>query len=439
MQGDLRRSLEGGALSSLRTSSSRASLRDALAAVAALTKANESCAREEKVHETRHTPESKTRLAAAQETVAERQSALAQQLAVALPQTRSGLREALAAYAQAYASFFTDGQKAGAALSAGLQSVKQSGAGAGAVGGAGGGMGVFGSSLATLLELENSTVPKFVDEAVATLESRGVGEPGLFRQAPPQATEALRAQIEGGSSGGLQRANILAVAALLKSWFTELPEPVLTFGLYDRWISAASELDSSARGSALRAVFKELPNANQSVLLRLLRLLDRVAKESRQNGLPAARLAVLWGPSLLRPKNPNPENSVDDLGLAGAVALQLIGCLSVLDTGVKSAPPRVEKAPVEEAARTKVDVQHLAPADLPPPPASAATSKPATAAKPVESIKPLPPKKVVSSVAKTSAAAPLQRGSAPEPSTAKVLQEKKKKKRFFFFFVCFFF
>ena len=56
---ELRRAVESGALAALKTCAGRPALRDALAASAALQKAAEALARDEKVHDTRHTAESK--------------------------------------------------------------------------------------------------------------------------------------------------------------------------------------------------------------------------------------------------------------------------------------------------------------------------------------------------------------------------------------------
>ncbi len=125
--------------------------------MAAQGKAAEAAARDEKANETRHTPESKARLGAAQEQLAERQAAAAERLAAALPEARQALREGLRAYAAAHTAFFGEAARAVTALAAALA------AGGGAGGAAG--EGPFGAAL-------GAQPPRFVDEALALLQSK---------------------------------------------------------------------------------------------------------------------------------------------------------------------------------------------------------------------------------------------------------------------------
>ncbi len=397
---DLRTGLERGALGPLKVGAAKPSLKEALAAVAAHGKATEAVARDEKVHETRHTADSKTKLSASQEQLAEKQAAMGERLAAALPDARQALREALSGYAQAYAAFFSDAQKAGTQLAAGVRAVRPEG------GAAGGGGGVFGSPV-------ESGVPRFVDEALSHLLSKDMTETSVFREAPPQATDALRAQVEAGTQQ-LGRANVLAVAAVLKSWFAELPEPLLSHRLHDRWMAAANEMDNNARLAALRSVARDLPAAQQALLGRLMKLLDKTARAGKNNGMHAPRLAALWAPVLLRSSAPvAPELAAEDAAVAANVVLQLICSHSVVvDEPQHSAPAAAAAAP-----EPKKSVPSAA--------APSAVSVTAEPKKPAPVTPSAAPAALKTAVAKTAAVETQSRNSAPVPPVSAPLAKPK--------------
>uniref|UniRef100_A0A8B9H2H1 Rho-GAP domain-containing protein n=1 Tax=Astyanax mexicanus TaxID=7994 RepID=A0A8B9H2H1_ASTMX len=52
----------------------------------------------------------------------------------------------------------------------------------------------------------------------------------------------------------------------LKSYLRELPEPLMTFQLYDEWIQASNISDSDKRLQALWVICDSLPKANKANL-----------------------------------------------------------------------------------------------------------------------------------------------------------------------------
>ncbi|KAL3223408.1 hypothetical protein MRX96_027580 [Rhipicephalus microplus] len=73
------------------------------------------------------------------------------------------------------------------------------------------------------------------------------------------------------------------VASVLKLYLRELPEPLMTFDLYDEWMKAASVSDASARLQALWQVVNNLPQANQDNLRYVVKFLARLEENQSQH------------------------------------------------------------------------------------------------------------------------------------------------------------
>ena len=96
------------------------------------------------------------------------------------------------------------------------------------------------------------------------------------------------------------------MSSLLKMYFRELPNPVCTFSLYDRFVSAVQSTDEDdERSCELRKVLGCLPKPNHRTLASLVRHLHRVSLHSDSTGMTAKNLAIVWAPNLLRYSSAN--------------------------------------------------------------------------------------------------------------------------------------
>uniref|UniRef100_A0A915K060 Rho-GAP domain-containing protein n=1 Tax=Romanomermis culicivorax TaxID=13658 RepID=A0A915K060_ROMCU len=73
------------------------------------------------------------------------------------------------------------------------------------------------------------------------------------------------------------------MASLIKSFFRELNEPLLTFDLYENFLSVAEVEDEKERLRCIYAMIELLPKANRNVFDRLMYHLARVAHHSEVN------------------------------------------------------------------------------------------------------------------------------------------------------------
>ena len=143
--------------------------------------------------------------------------------------------------------------------------------------------------------------PMAFDVPIRWLEQHAQVCDGLFRQSgKSDEIDRLCALIEEGVQPHLTAdADPYTIAGLLQRFLLELPEPLLTWHLYDDFIGA---VDSPA--ALLRAMARLVPPRNRYMLVRLMRLLGAVADNSEHTRMPANNLATVFAPSLLRHRDP---------------------------------------------------------------------------------------------------------------------------------------
>ena len=90
------------------------------------------------------------------------------------------------------------------------------------------------------------------------------------------------------------------LAATVKAFLRELPEPLLTFSLYDDFLRAVSIQDRHDQAQTVFAIIEQLPPACYQLLERLLFHLARVAHHERENRMSPNALAIVFAPCILR-------------------------------------------------------------------------------------------------------------------------------------------
>ena len=114
--------------------------------------------------------------------------------------------------------------------------------------------------------------------------------------------------------------DIHCVSSLLKMYFRELPNPVCTYHLYERFVEA-TKAQENERLVLMRDVVQELPPHNYRTLEYLSRHLYRVSLRGGDTGMTAKNVAIVWAPNLLRSKS---------LEMGGVAALQGVGVQAVV-------------------------------------------------------------------------------------------------------------
>ncbi|XP_042909632.1 uncharacterized protein [Parasteatoda tepidariorum] len=143
-------------------------------------------------------------------------------------------------------------------------------------------------------------VPKFVALTTEYLQKFTKSE-GLFRKGGNVVRQRkLKATIENG--GDIQDSEPNDVAALLKMWLRELPEPLIPTHLQELFIRCRSLEEVKDRETAYLFAFLLLPIDHQNTLKHLLRFFANMAVDSDKNKMGTYNLALILAPNIFAMK-----------------------------------------------------------------------------------------------------------------------------------------
>ncbi|CAF0970487.1 unnamed protein product [Adineta steineri] len=167
---------------------------------------------------------------------------------------------------------------------------------------------VFGKSIEKLIETPNGCIdgiPRLIVKCIEMVDRDGLKETGIYRVCCVTSDlQKLRHQFDRHYHRGeelLAEKNVHVAANLLKLFFRELPEPLFTSTLYKQFLHAIQLKDSDNQRVTLLKTLELLPGNNRKILFHLLDHLIRVSEFSHINMMHLDNLAVVFGPTLMRP------------------------------------------------------------------------------------------------------------------------------------------
>lgn len=102
---------------------------------------------------------------------------------------------------------------------------------------------------------------------------------GLFKvNATVDQMKDLRAQLDAGLSDFKEFLEQHILATVVKSLLKELPEPVMTFSLYDAFCNATDIKDEAQRVTVYKYLLQLLPRSHMAFLHVLLSFLNNINK-----------------------------------------------------------------------------------------------------------------------------------------------------------------
>ncbi|KAM8753235.1 rho GTPase-activating protein 6 isoform 2-T2 [Rhynchonycteris naso] len=166
-------------------------------------------------------------------------------------------------------------------------------------------------------------VPRLVDSCCQHLEKHGLQTVGIFRVgSSKKRVRQLREEFDRGIDVCLEEEHsVHDVAALLKEFLRDMPDPLLTRELYTAFINTLL-LEPEEQLGTLQLLIYLLPPCNCDTLHRLLHFLsivarhadDNVSKDGQEvtgNKMTSLNLATIFGPNLLhKQKSSDKEFSV---------------------------------------------------------------------------------------------------------------------------------
>ncbi|KAF8661306.1 hypothetical protein AX16_001404 [Volvariella volvacea WC 439] len=183
--------------------------------------------------------------------------------------------------------------------------------------------GVFGVALELLVERDGSDsvlgatratlrVPSFIDDIVSAMRQMDMSIEGIFRKNGNirHLNELAEAIDRDSTSVDLSADNPVQLAALLKRFFRELPEPLMTFKLQRLLVATQSLPQEADRRRYLHMVSLLLPKSHRDTLEVLFVFLKWVASFAHMDAetgskMDLGNLATVIGPTILRGRSNN--------------------------------------------------------------------------------------------------------------------------------------
>ncbi|KAM3859630.1 rho GTPase-activating protein 27-like [Diretmus argenteus] len=164
---------------------------------------------------------------------------------------------------------------------------------------------VFGCHLATLCSQERTTVPGFVEKCIKAVEKRGLDIDGIYRVSGNLAViQKLRykADHEELDLEDGQWEDIHVITGALKLFFRELPEPLFPYSHFNSFIAAIRTADYNTKVCYMRDLVNSLPAPNHDTMELLFGHLHKVIGYGDDNRMTVQNVAIVFGPTLLRPE-----------------------------------------------------------------------------------------------------------------------------------------
>ncbi|KAL6071837.1 Type II inositol 1,4,5-trisphosphate 5-phosphatase [Balamuthia mandrillaris] len=186
----------------------------------------------------------------------------------------------------------------------------------------------FGVPLNDLWQRDGG-VPPLIKAAIDHLHNvNAIKTEGVFRISGNIRTlEWLKARADSGEHVDFNTVDdVNCVTGFIKRWLRELPEPIMTFALYNSFLELGRrpQLESSIFIQETKRLISQLPHCNYAILELVLKLCMDTLAHSQQNKMTAAALATVLGPNLLFIENPNPMTMMEDMQAANVVVERMI-------------------------------------------------------------------------------------------------------------------
>lgn len=174
--------------------------------------------------------------------------------------------------------------------------------------------------------IDSLGAPQLLFNCISFIRGAGLATEGIFRvpgdsmvtslamqrlhDLADMSTIIINSAATSASSSSYARLHVESVfdaASIMNKMLSALPEPLFTYDAYDNIMREAMKLEGDISTSAafrthVDSTTKSLPVANIKTLNFLITFLREVADCSETNKMTAGNLAIVFGPTLLRPR-----------------------------------------------------------------------------------------------------------------------------------------
>jgi hypothetical protein len=180
----------------------------------------------------------------------------------------------------------------------------------------------FDCDLTTLMTNKKQTIgheiPDILAQCISFVEATGLTTEGIYRKSGSAADiEVRKEKYNRGRVNSVVRdaeSDPHAIAGLLKLWLRTLPQPLLTFELFDEFVALAEMPTDDVAGITTKAreLVDQLPDYNRFATHALLQHAQNVASFGDENMMKEDNIAIVFGPNILRRQASSPLDDLKD-------------------------------------------------------------------------------------------------------------------------------
>eukprot|EP01137_Pigoraptor_chileana_P017403 Opistho-2@75422 len=188
---------------------------------------------------------------------------------------------------------------------------------------------VFGAPLQLSTQVNNYgsvPYPVLVENVFDYISRRAMDMEGIFRlSGAASQIQKYKEKFDKGEKVDLEECNDPhVVAGLFKLFLREMPEPLLTFSLFDVFVAAQSAPDLTERARYFRAAIAGLPAENRALLKRTAGFMLKLSELSSVNKMGLENLATMLGPNIMRKRGETVMEMVHNTAVINSTANDLI-------------------------------------------------------------------------------------------------------------------
>lgn len=182
---------------------------------------------------------------------------------------------------------------------------------------------VFGAPLSHIMKQqavfypkEKWKVPLLVEKTTKFLMENGIDSEGIFRKSG-RYTEVVVLQLYFENWIPLDdsaKFDCNSIAVILKRFMASLPEPLLTFDLYDSFLECMESEDVDYTGTLdkIKELLQKLPEVNYEVVKRVCQVLSAVVDNKKTSLMEPNNLTIIMGQSFCSPKDSTKRSNLAD-------------------------------------------------------------------------------------------------------------------------------
>ncbi|MGH0134805.1 UNVERIFIED_CONTAM: hypothetical protein FKN15_052591 [Acipenser sinensis] len=239
---------------------------------------------------------------------------------------------------------------------------------------------LFGVDFALAAKNNPDGIPFIIKKCTSEIENRALNIKGIYRvNGAKSRVEKLCQAFENGKDL-VELSDLYPhdISNVLKLYLRQLPEPLILFRHYNEFIGLAKESQQvnteevdgrmNSPGTEkphlsieldriifkIRDMLRQLPRSHYSTLQYLIRHLCRVAEKQEENKMTASNLGIIFGPTLIKPRQTDAEVSLSSLVdypyQARIVELLILHSGKIFDLSLSplsASPPAGESSPFE--------------------------------------------------------------------------------------------